>query len=247
MLRMALLGVLLPTLCCAGSPQIWFAPLDDVTRAGAVAQGVIPAAGTGSTDYMSLFAAGAPWTQAAAQVSIFKFYTQPISGNQYGQFTDGQLQQIFSFLKQHNIAIALEFSTLIAAQGCGFINGPSDPLEGFEGNTSPAQNIVNRFKANGGTLSYLVMDEPFYYANLYSGPGACNWSAQQIATNALTNLNILKAGFPGLIIGDEEPMSGNGLAADLHLQQVPPVPHRNGSLTLAVTHRFPRRGKLQAA
>jgi hypothetical protein len=28
----------------------------------------------------------------------------------------------------------------------------------------------------------------------------------------------------------------------LHLQKTPPVPHRDGSLTLAVTHRFLRRG-----
>jgi len=58
------------------------------------------------------------------------------------------------------------------------------------------------------------MDEPFYFANLYKGAGACQWSAQQIATNALTSLNILKAAFPGLIIGDTEPMSGNGQAPD---------------------------------
>jgi hypothetical protein len=29
---------------------------------------------------------------------------------------------------------------------------------------------------------------------------------------------------------------------DFHLQKVPAVPPRDGSLTLAVTHRFPRRG-----
>jgi hypothetical protein len=27
-----------------------------------------------------------------------------------------------------------------------------------------------------------------------------------------------------------------------HLQEIPPVPHPDGPLTLAITHRFPRRG-----
>jgi len=29
------------------------------------------------------------------------------------------------------------------------------------------------------------------------------------------------------------------------LQEIPPVPHRDGPLTLAITHRFPRRGEIK--
>ena len=42
------------------------------------------------------------------------------------------------------------------------------------------------------------------------------------------------------------PLSRRRRSAEIlrfHLPKVPPVPHRDGSLTLAVTHKFPRRGK----
>jgi uncharacterized protein (TIGR03437 family) len=189
---------------CGQSAQIWFAPLDDINRQAFPGRLTY----SGPTDYLNLFAPGAPWEQAAGHVSVFKFYTQPFTGaelpNFNGSFSDSQLQQIFSFLQQHNIAVAIEFGPLTPSATCG--NG----VEGFEGGVASAQMIVDRFKANGGTLNYVAMDEPFWDANIYSGTQACNWSAQEIATNALATLNVLKTAFPDLVIGDIEPVPGVG-------------------------------------
>src|SRR5215472_5746245 len=90
--------------CAAGTlPQVWFAPLDDVSRQNNVTLGVIPASAAGPTDYMNLFAPGAQWTHAAGHVAVFKIY------NTFGKLPDSSLQQIFSFLKQHNIDLVIEF------------------------------------------------------------------------------------------------------------------------------------------
>jgi hypothetical protein len=141
---------------------------------------------------MDLFALGAPWAQGASHVSVFKLYAEGVLGDQFGRFSDTQLQEIFSFLKQHNIALALEWGLLIPSGGCGV------GIEGFTA-SGVAQMVVDRITENGGTLNYLAMDEPFQHAH-----DVCNWTPQQVATNALTSLNVLKGGFPGLIIGDIE-------------------------------------------
>jgi hypothetical protein len=191
----------------SGPSEIWFAPLDDVTRSDNVIFGIIPPNFGGSTDYMSLFSANAAWTQAENRTAVFKMYQPPFGGGpQLPAFTDNQLQQIFTFLNQHNIALAVELGPLIPTVSCG--NG----VEGFTGQA--AQSLATRIKNNGGTLAYLAMDEPFYFANIYNGSGACQWTASQIATNALTSIGILKTAFPDLQIGDIEPVPPNGLAAD---------------------------------
>ena len=142
--------------------------------------------------------------QAAVHVSVFKVYASIL------RFSDSDLRQLFAFLKERNIDLAIEFGPLTAAGGCG-IDATGYRVEGFNGDNTQA--IINKFKANGVTLKYVAMDEPFSFANIYDGRGACHWSPQQIATNAALSLNLLKAAFPGLIVGDIEPVPP-GLMSD---------------------------------
>ena len=190
-----LIGLLLSgSVLYAASPQIWFAPLDDASRQLNTDLGIIPSSDSGPTDYMDLFSPGAPWAQAASHVSVFLVSLSPFTGVpslNIPAFSDAQLQEMFSFLKLHNIAFALEWGPLTVSGGCGA------GIEGFTG--IAAQTIIDRVKANGGTLSYIAMDEPFQHAH-----DVCNWTPQQVAANAAVGLNILKAAFPGLIIGDVE-------------------------------------------
>ncbi len=170
--------------------QIWFAPLESSTIYN-----------VGPSDFMQLFAPGAAWPQAAAHVAVFKLYDWDIQTR-----SDTDLQQIFSFFKQHNIQAALEFQPLQPQQGCGENTATGFPVDSFQ-QPFQVQQTITKIKNNGGTLSYIAMDEPFSWASLYTGPGACNWSAQQIAANAAQYVATMQAAFPGVIIGDIEPLS----------------------------------------
>jgi hypothetical protein len=201
------LSVLLLLPVQAASQQIWFSPLDDLDRQVAVEHGHFPANAIGPTDYMALFAPKAPWAQAAGRIAVFKIlYKVPLS---YGKTVDTQFPQIFSFLKQHHIDLAIEYGPLTPAGNCG--GG-----EGFDGAawSRPAQGVVEWISKNGGELKYLLMDEPFFFGSIWNGPHACHWSAQQVATNALTTLHIFKKAFPGLVVGDAEVVPASGLAPD---------------------------------
>ena len=119
---------------------------------------------------------------------------------------DSDLQNMFSFLNQHGIGLAIDWGPLTpAANGCG------TGIAGFTG--SAAQAVVTKIQLNGGVLKYIAMDEPFYFGSIYSGASACQWSASQIATNGLTSLNVFRDAFPGLQIGDIEPVSANSVAS----------------------------------
>ena len=186
----------------ASSPQIWFGPLDDITRRVNVFFGIIPPDAGGATDYMRLFEPGAPWPQAASRVSVFEMTISPITGIQFGSLTDAQLRQIFSFLNQRGIALAVDFGPLIAPGHCG------QSLEGFNGTS--AQLLVDKIRSNGGVLRYIALDEPLYFGHIYNGPGACRWSIQEVAANAQPSLNIIRAAFPDVLIGSVEPVPAFG-------------------------------------
>jgi len=155
---------------------------------------------------MNLFAPQAQWAQAATRVSVFKIYSDILTGGEVTGpgLSDNELQQIFSFLQQHNIDLALEFPPLTPTQNC------SPGVEGFQGLLS-VQAIVNRLQRVGGVPKYVAMDHPFDAGNTYTGPGACHWTPQQVAQNAQLSLNVLRSAFPGLLIGDVE-SSPNGAA-----------------------------------
>jgi hypothetical protein len=181
--------------------------MDPYTRQVNVDVGIIPPNLACCSDFMDLFKPGAQWTQAAGQVSVFE-----LSGTSLPLFSDSDLQQIISFLKQHNIDLAISWEPLMPSGGCGRNAVSGFPVEGFvEGPTD--QEIITKIQANGGAPKYVVMDEPIYFGNIYNGPGACNWSPQQIATNALTSLSLLKTAFPGVLIGDVEPVPGNAFVS----------------------------------
>jgi hypothetical protein len=155
---------------------VWFTPLPYSTQ---------PTGVFGSTDYLSLFSPTAPWQQAASHVQVFKLYG-------VSNFADSDLTNIISNLKSRNIALALEWPVL-SSSTCG------SGIEGFGSSLLPT---VQRIQSLGGTLSYLAMEQPFEWGSLYQGPNACNWTAQQVANNALVEVAQAKSVFPNLLVGD---------------------------------------------
>jgi uncharacterized protein (TIGR03437 family) len=155
---------------------VWFTPLPYTTH---------PVGFFGSTDYMSLFNPAAPWQQAASHVQVFKVYG-------VDNFSDADLTNILADLKRRNIALAMEWPVL-SSSTCGA------GIEGFGSSFLPA---AQRIKALGGTLTYVAMQQPFQWGSLYKGPNSCQWTAQQVATNALVEINQVRTVFPNLLVGD---------------------------------------------
>ena len=156
--------------------SVWFTPLPAALH---------PNGYFGSTDYLSLFSPTAPWQQAASHVQVLKLYG-------VSDFSDTDLTNLLANLKQRNIALALEWPVL-TSNSCGI------GIEGFGGGILP---VVQRIQALGGTLTYLAMLQPFQWGSLYQGSGSCQWTAQQVATNALLQVNQAKTVFPNLLVGD---------------------------------------------
>ncbi|MEO8656948.1 MAG: hypothetical protein ABI693_00675 [Bryobacteraceae bacterium] len=178
--------LLLTAICPAQT--VWFSP-------------IVPAAwnqNIGSADYLNLFVPDAPWATAASHVQVFKMYMQMFLPSVPGSFSDETLQQIFAYLKSHNIALAVEFGPLTPSAACGA------GVEGFAGEV--ALQLATRIQQLGGNLQYIAMDEPFYFGRIYTGPNACQWSPQEVAADAVQNIAQIKSIFPNVIVGDIEPV-----------------------------------------
>lgn len=143
---------------------------------------------------MQLYNKPAQWQRAARSVNVIKLYAGQIL-----TMPAGELRQVFSFMKDHGMRLAVEYGPLHQAAGCG-------PLEGF--NPVPSiTRMANRVQRLGGRLDYAAMDEPYWFAHIYSGPRSCHWSAAQIAKNAMASYDALRKVFPAIAIGDIEPVS----------------------------------------
>jgi hypothetical protein len=145
---------------------------------------------------MDLFSADAPWSNAAAHVKVFKVY-----GTLLTTFTLEERRRIFTDLKRRGIALALEFGPLTRPRVSRCPLG-----EGFEAEGAAAK-YARLIKEAGGELAYVAMDEPFYFAALKADP-QCRLSAREVAQNAVANLAPFRTEFPGVIIGDIEPVPG---------------------------------------
>jgi hypothetical protein len=166
-------GILLPA-----QQTIWFTPVPYASH---------PVGFFGSTDYLSLFRPTAPWQHAASRVQVFKVY-----GDGMDALSDADLRNLLADLKRRKISLALEWPVLSSGT-CG------TGIEGFGGNVLP---VARRIKALGGTLKYLAMQQPFQWGSLYKGEHSCQWTARQVATNALMQIKQAKKVFPNVLVGD---------------------------------------------
>jgi hypothetical protein len=166
----------------AGYAQVvWFGPVDPVAKYGAK---------KGESDFMNLFSDPAAWRQALQRVKVIKFYTEFID-----QARDDQLSTIFQFLRQHNIALAIDTWFLHSGpSGCG--HG-----EGYLPNSELPTRIVQRIKRLGGNLAYVSIDESFGANRAAAG---CHLSSAEAAKDAASTFAIYRNAFPNVQIGDIE-------------------------------------------
>jgi len=163
-------------------PTVWFAPIWDNTH--------IPP--YGSSDYFSLFSPTAAWSNAATHVTVFKIYTHMLD-----LYDDATLRAMLADLKRRHIALAFEWGPLENDGSCAH-------TEGFDAIDS-GLHYAQKVRDLGGTLQYVAFDEPFQHASyLFTGTGACLWSAQRIAQNAAQSVAKMRTVFPDIIVGDIE-------------------------------------------
>lgn len=168
----------------AREPEIWFAPDDPIHQEHRSAPGVI--------DFMELFPAGAPWSQAAAHVQVFQIYPQFAS-----RATDAQLRTVIEGLRLRHIALALS---------CGMLHLPPGGKwhEGYGAESAP--RLLARIKHLGGDVRWAIADEPLWFGHFYRAPGAIPVSIAEMAQDMATTAQAFRGIYPDIRIGMEEPI-----------------------------------------
>ena len=174
----------------ATAPEIWLAGVPPFARSKMFQES--------ESDYLELFRADAPWSNAASHVQVFL-----TNGGLILRESDDQLKSVFADLKRRHIALAVETGLLAGKdsagrQACGV---------GIEGFIAPDQGttIANRILKNGGTLDYIVLDEPLWYGHVFHGPNACQSSIEDVAREVAARVVAIRKIFPSVKVGDNEP------------------------------------------
>jgi len=155
-------------------------------------------------DSADMWTADAPWQMVARNTRVILFPPGVVLRAK----DDDVLKQAFSDLKRRNIALALEMGLLTQTDSCRYRG------EGYLDDIQTMKNALERIRRTGGELSYIAMDEPFYYAHQYSGPNACHEPATEIARRVAATVAGARSIFPNVQIGDEEVVNGSRPAAD---------------------------------
>jgi len=176
------------TPACAA--DIWLAGVDPFVR-----HAMDPSS---PSDYMALFASGAPWAKASRHVKVFKTSTQWLE-----QAPDADLRQMIRNLKSRGIALAVE-ALMIPHPS---LDSPGTGVEGFSDNPSGMQYAAQRVQALGGTLDYVAMHEPLWFGHHYAGPNGPQWPIERLVQELNSNVRIIRNIFPQAQIGDVEPIA----------------------------------------
>ncbi len=164
---------------------------------------------SGSVDLLNLFNNPEQWPTSRAIVDVFGFYINQVlpPHPQYPCTVCGQNilpnlinAQAFSKLSQWNKKIAVE---VFAVKHFSCAN-PSPYLTGPELNANSAQVAINSIQNNGGTVEYLIMDEPLIGGWQTINGQTCGYTIQQTAQDVAQYINLVHAQFPNIKIGTVE-------------------------------------------
>ncbi|MBV8750624.1 MAG: hypothetical protein JO103_13020 [Candidatus Eremiobacteraeota bacterium] len=134
------------------------------------------------------------WSDAARHVGIVQFSTQFMKA-----VPDDLLAMIVRHLREKHLALGIEslaqngFHEPVCGQGVEGYGGPDEP-----------NLIVDKLLRAGGRLDYVGMDEPMTFGYYYDGPHACKSSIRNVAQRVSVIINIYRAAFPNVVVGDTE-------------------------------------------
>lgn len=161
-------------------PEVWISP-NDPTHGGA-------------TDFWAMFQPGADWAQAEHHVSVVE-----IAQNLVTNGPPDKLKAFYAFLKTNHIKLAVGIGMLTWSDQCG---------KHVEGYVPPggSRYVADRIKAQGGELSYIDIDEALWFGRYHGGQNACHSAISALASDVAANFKEYQAVFPGVHIGDTEPL-----------------------------------------
>ena len=153
----------------------------------------------GSSDFLALFQPTAPWPKALAHTQVIGLYAGWIAAA-----SDADLQQVVTFLHAHNLTIEIEAPAMQALSTCG---------SGVEGYVPYGQTVqaftaayLGRLAALNAPVSYIKVDEPFFFGAIVNDPRSCNFTLQQIATEVSQYTQMVHTAYPNAQVGDVEPV-----------------------------------------
>jgi hypothetical protein len=157
-------------------------------------------------DYPQLFEPGAPWQHALSRIQAFQITRRYVMSQ-----PEEKLHNIFAFLRQHHIALAVSFG-MIPDRNCGQL------VEGMVHH--PNENLVTaqRIKKLGGDLQYVNVDEPLFYGHYFIGQKdkiGCRYSIEELASGYAGEIRKVRTVFPDARVVEDEPVEGLESPADL--------------------------------
>ncbi|MBV8635707.1 MAG: hypothetical protein JO002_14530, partial [Burkholderiaceae bacterium] len=191
------------------APSVWLSP-NDPTHGGA-------------EDFWDMLKPDAPWQNAKRHVNVFE-----ISQNLVTNGPPDKLRQLYAYLKENHIALAIGIGMLTWSEQCG---------KHVEGYVPPGGSayVAKRIRDQGGELAYIDTDEAVQFGRYYSGPNACHASLDAIAADLAGNLAAYKEVFPQVQLGETEIFSPHSDA-----------PHDDGFLRFTQTWLDTLRAKTGA-
>jgi hypothetical protein len=164
--------------------------------------------GGGSTDFLALFQADAPWPNAIAHVSVIGMYAGWITAA-----SDEDLQQTVAFLNAHNMGVEIEAPALQATATCG---------SGVEGYVPFGLSLhdftlayLDRLKALGTQVPFVKVDEPFFFGSVVDDPRSCHFPVSEVASEVGDYARLVKSVYPSVAVGDVEPIIASAYAPDV--------------------------------
>ena len=153
----------------------------------------------GSRDYPELFTKPEQWSAVRSRIDVFKFHTQNVLAYPCAICGDNTLNtfgdvQGFQRLTEWGIAIGVDVGA-VKEWGC-------TGSEEFR----VAKETIQNIRANGGKVTFLVMDEPFLGGEWApSGSKACGHTMEQSADVTAKFVKQVTVAYPNIIVGDTEP------------------------------------------
>jgi hypothetical protein len=178
----------------SSNASIWFHPMPAASLWSSAPPGDL-----GSTDYAALFAPNNQWPQVAAHTGTFGLYAGWVLAA-----GDPVLASTVAFLNAHGMGIELEAPALQARATCG---------SGVEGYVPVHQTVkavtlayLSRLQALGAKVTYVKVDEPYFFGSVVADPRACHFPVATVASEVSTYVQIVHEVYPNAVVGDVEPV-----------------------------------------
>lgn len=197
----ALCVVLFAMVVAANAESIWYYPRPD-QRA--------PRGFISDPDYQQLFQNTAPWQNALQHIQVFGI--GPLFAN---TGPDDELRRIFRFLNERHIALGVNYP-LVTGTDCG------GHTEGINHSFARTEMVAERIRNLGGTLSYILADEPLAAGHIRTASkrgeqNGCQFPIDALAANVANNFRQIRQVYPGVQLIDENPLT----PIATHLNDVP--------------------------